>query len=225
MKRAWNLPSYQVVSGEIYILSCSKKFPWGTPFAECSKLSGSAARQQGNAGRQNLVCWFGRSRVLIGHRFQKISKRKIFYHPTVWHVFLAQKWPALINSLWENGCRQRKAVFRYETSMKFAIISGGFGRDLYFELIKKFPWGTPFAEFLKLWGSAAREKGSAGRQNLVCWFRRSRVLICHRFQKISKRKNFYHPARSEEHTSELQSHSDLVCRLLLEKKKNTYDNT
>src|SRR5437588_6459956 len=26
------------------------------------------------------------------------------------------------------------------------------------------------------------------------------------------------PIRSEEHTSELQSHSDLVCRLLLEKK-------
>src|SRR5260221_2109334 len=26
--------------------------------------------------------------------------------------------------------------------------------------------------------------------------------------------------RSEEHTSELKSHSDLVCRLLLEKKKN-----
>src|SRR5438132_10027593 len=34
--------------------------------------------------------------------------------------------------------------------------------------------------------------------------------------------------RSEEHTSELQSHSDLVCRLLLEKKKKTtlkYINT
>src|SRR5437667_1693233 len=27
-------------------------------------------------------------------------------------------------------------------------------------------------------------------------------------------------SRSEEHTSELQSHHDLVCRLLLEKKKN-----
>src|SRR5260221_10645379 len=27
--------------------------------------------------------------------------------------------------------------------------------------------------------------------------------------------------RSEEHTSELQSHSDLVCRLLLEKKKTS----
>src|SRR5260221_1557714 len=33
--------------------------------------------------------------------------------------------------------------------------------------------------------------------------------------------------RSEEHTSELQSHSDLVCRLLLEKKKtrHTYSST
>src|SRR2546427_2941608 len=31
------------------------------------------------------------------------------------------------------------------------------------------------------------------------------------------------PARSEEHTSELQSQSNLVCRLLLEKKKKTYE--
>src|SRR5206468_12317609 len=30
-------------------------------------------------------------------------------------------------------------------------------------------------------------------------------------------------SRSEEHTSELQSRSDLVCRLLLEKKKRTRD--
>src|SRR2546427_2951739 len=30
--------------------------------------------------------------------------------------------------------------------------------------------------------------------------------------------------RSEEHTSELQSQSNLVCRLLLEKKKNRYIN-
>src|SRR5438034_6737668 len=33
-------------------------------------------------------------------------------------------------------------------------------------------------------------------------------------QRIKARRT-----RSEEHTSELQSHSDLVCRLLLEKKK------
>src|SRR5438034_2149297 len=31
--------------------------------------------------------------------------------------------------------------------------------------------------------------------------------------------------RSEEHTSELQSHSDLVCRLLLEKKKKKKTRT
>src|SRR5215204_7456642 len=31
--------------------------------------------------------------------------------------------------------------------------------------------------------------------------------------------------RSEEHTSELQSHSDLVCRLLLEKKKTKTENS
>src|SRR5438034_8183837 len=31
--------------------------------------------------------------------------------------------------------------------------------------------------------------------------------------------------RSEEHTSELQSHSDLVCRLLLEKKKKPHYHT
>src|SRR5438477_4302715 len=30
----------------------------------------------------------------------------------------------------------------------------------------------------------------------------------------------HHSLRSEEHTSELQSHVNLVCRLLLEKKKN-----
>src|SRR5260370_18725560 len=30
------------------------------------------------------------------------------------------------------------------------------------------------------------------------------------------------PVRSEEHTSELQSHLNLVCRLLLEKKKANY---
>src|SRR5438132_2795302 len=34
-----------------------------------------------------------------------------------------------------------------------------------------------------------------------------------------KRNGTIVPRRSEEHTSELQSHSDLVCRLLLEKKK------
>src|SRR5260370_18579841 len=34
---------------------------------------------------------------------------------------------------------------------------------------------------------------------------------------------FGYVGRSEEHTSELQSHLNLVCRLLLEKKKNRLD--
>src|SRR5438132_7016018 len=47
-------------------------------------------------------------------------------------------------------------------------------------------------------------------------------------QNVTRRRKIYGrtcerketgPTRSEEHTSELQSHSDLVCRLLLEKKK------
>src|SRR5438132_10839421 len=36
---------------------------------------------------------------------------------------------------------------------------------------------------------------------------------------LHKARSKLSPSRSEEHTSELQSHSDLVCRLLLEKKK------
>src|SRR2546430_2890948 len=39
-----------------------------------------------------------------------------------------------------------------------------------------------------------------------------------RFRRYSL-TSFINPVRSEEHTSELQSQSNLVCRLLLEKKK------
>src|SRR2546428_7210860 len=38
-------------------------------------------------------------------------------------------------------------------------------------------------------------------------------------QPVRYRVDVRQPERSEEHTSELQSRSDLVCRLLLEKKK------
>src|SRR2546430_12498495 len=37
-------------------------------------------------------------------------------------------------------------------------------------------------------------------------------------EKAPRREGLLKPARSEEHTSELQSQSNLVCRLLLEKK-------
>src|SRR2546430_9477484 len=39
------------------------------------------------------------------------------------------------------------------------------------------------------------------------------------FTALSARASSDRPSRSEEHTSELQSQSNLVCRLLLEKKK------
>src|SRR2546427_2098377 len=42
--------------------------------------------------------------------------------------------------------------------------------------------------------------------------------------EINYRANIYALKRSEEHTSELQSQSNLVCRLLLEKKKNRHSH-
>src|SRR5438034_7162207 len=49
--------------------------------------------------------------------------------------------------------------------------------------------------------------------------RRAVVLAAAALRRPGARRDALH--RSEEHTSELQSHSDLVCRLLLEKKKKT----
>src|SRR5260221_14243285 len=47
-----------------------------------------------------------------------------------------------------------------------------------------------------------------------------RHQLAGRSPRAERKPEADHPeARSEEHTSELQSHSDLVCRLLLEKKK------
>src|SRR5256885_4781333 len=51
---------------------------------------------------------------------------------------------------------------------------------------------------------------------------RTRVgLACGNLQLDETNYLFSHLARSEEHTSELQSPCNLVCRLLLEKKKKT----
>src|SRR5438132_8049300 len=47
-----------------------------------------------------------------------------------------------------------------------------------------------------------------------------RVVYVSEHQSTAAFEVFVNRTRSEEHTSELQSHSDLVCRLLLEKKKN-----
>src|SRR2546425_6744414 len=49
----------------------------------------------------------------------------------------------------------------------------------------------------------------------------SRVFEEMRVERYVRRASLRKRARSEEHTSELQSLAYLVCRLLLEKKKNT----
>src|SRR5438132_7820873 len=43
------------------------------------------------------------------------------------------------------------------------------------------------------------------------------IYDAHLRARLYWKKSFWLHARSEEHTSELQSHSDIVCRLLLEK--------
>src|SRR5688572_31397525 len=75
----------------------------------------------------------------------------------------------------------------------------------FFLMIRRPPRSTLFP-YTTLFRSAkpARSSGNAREH------RRQRYRGC------SRRS---HAARSEEHTSELQSQSNLVCRLLLEKKK------
>src|SRR2546427_5557732 len=59
------------------------------------------------------------------------------------------------------------------------------------------------------------------REGLYAGVRR-RPSFCTAQRGVLPRRNEIHPGlRSEEQTSELQSQSNLVCRLLLEKKKNT----
>src|SRR5438034_8396265 len=53
---------------------------------------------------------------------------------------------------------------------------------------------------------------------LFSWFLASCGTVSKQSQPLPP--DFGLSTRSEEHTSELQSHSDLVCRLLLEKKNN-----
>src|SRR5438132_7125421 len=67
--------------------------------------------------------------------------------------------------------------------------------------------------------SAPRTRCSCRSKERQCaWERTASVSICAATPSCR-------PTRSEEHTSELQSHSDLVCRLLLEKKKKKRRST
>src|SRR5260370_5852909 len=73
-------------------------------------------------------------------------------------------------------------------------------------------WGMP------CWGPCSRHLNSQ-----VCWRICSRDSS--RLERVTQESlsplGHLSRMRSEEHTSELQSHLNLVCRLLLEKKNNT----
>src|SRR5256886_4960365 len=67
--------------------------------------------------------------------------------------------------------------------------------------------------------------GSVITETIFAWpgvGRLSVQAIYNRDYRVVQAAVFLLSTRSEEHTSELQSQSNLVCRLLLEKKKNTY---
>src|SRR5437868_12599387 len=78
---------------------------------------------------------------------------------------------------------------------------------------------------------SARSTIAAGLRNVGIDYRNSyltpRTLYCRTPDEFAACERSDHSrdySRSEEHTSELQSRFDLVCRLLLEKKKNKYKN-
>src|SRR5216683_3763420 len=82
---------------------------------------------------------------------------------------------------------------------------------------KKWAAGPPFEgpDYRSLWDFFAEYNHFPGR-------RKAQTVgpeRAARGRRRKRRKAGRRPARSEEHTSELQSRSDLVCRLLLEKKK------
>src|SRR5438132_10803875 len=87
-------------------------------------------------------------------------------------------------------------------------------------MIRRPPRSTLFP-YTTLFRSSTTSLGSPGHPGEVTSEVSRASSTADRTAGASVRKN----VRSEEHTSELQSHSDLVCRLLLEKKKKRRHKT
>src|SRR5258708_27742874 len=81
-----------------------------------------------------------------------------------------------------------------------------------------FPYTTLFRSMKKV---GLRLSGTCGEHLIPV-----RALLIHELQSVAEPFDavFVAVKRSEEHTSELQSPDHLVCRLLLEKKKNRVQN-
>src|SRR3989442_6098647 len=82
-----------------------------------------------------------------------------------------------------------------------------------------FPYTTLFRSY-QVWGRALGQPGGSATIT-TCAYDDLGALICSSENTLNVNSEV---ARSEEHTSELQSRPHLVCRLLLEKKKNKLDN-
>src|SRR5438270_8123087 len=86
----------------------------------------------------------------------------------------------------------------------------------FFLLILRPPSSTLFP-YTTLFRSSARRSSSS----IACWQRNKECADSPERKRSAPCAACGSPARSEEHTSELQSQSNLVCRLLLEKKKRS----
>src|SRR2546427_8594448 len=88
-----------------------------------------------------------------------------------------------------------------------------------------FPYTTLFRSILPVL-EAAQEAGAGSEavttRSGVMHVRHNRLQKGNVNQPANLSKTFRRKLRSEEHTSELQSQSNLVCRLLLEKKKKKW---
>src|SRR2546428_9648425 len=83
-----------------------------------------------------------------------------------------------------------------------------------------FPYTTLFRSDLVYW--PAPELGDGPHLSYaIQWFAFAGIVIVGMGALLRKQASSRGVERSEEHTSELQSRSDLVCRLLLEKKKRS----
>src|SRR5437588_8212512 len=89
-------------------------------------------------------------------------------------------------------------------------------------MIRRPPRSTlfPYTTFFLIWSKRTSPNSICSRQKPGTRPSRPRIslkpTIANRLSRYARDET-----RSEEHTSELQSHSELVCRLLLEK-KNQY---
>src|SRR5438034_6576759 len=98
-----------------------------------------------------------------------------------------------------------KYLLFYASFLVFSFYCSGDSRDLHSFPTRRLPiWSSGLCKWP--WKDAGR---------------RDRHLTSSPAPALTPRHITRQPLpRSEEHTSELQSHSDLVCRLLLEKKKD-----